>query len=141
LQNQNCLFFPYFHFVQSDLDSDWNWSTDSHFLFRNHVFQHYSLTIADSIITCRTKVVQFFCYFHVIQSNLNSDLKWPTGRNFVFQNHIFQHYLLTIADRLITSRTKVVHFFVYFHFVQSHLHSDQKWLTGQLNERDRVCCH
>ena len=65
------------------------WPTGGHFV-ENHVFQHYSLTIADSLITCRTKVVQFCFYFHLGWSDLDSNKKWPTGSHFVFQKSRFQ---------------------------------------------------
>ncbi len=84
----------------------------------------------DNHVGCRRKVVQFFSYLNFVHSKLHSNLKWPTGSHFVFWNHVFNHYSLTIVDRIITCRTKVVQGFFYFHFGQSDLDSNRKWPTG-----------
>jgi hypothetical protein len=64
-----------------------------HFV-ENHVFKHYSLTIADKIVTCRTKVHRVFSYLHFIHSHLYSNWKWPTGGHFVFPKLCFQNLLI-----------------------------------------------
>jgi len=80
--------------------------------FWNHVFNHYSLTIVDRIITCRTKVVRFFFYFNLGWSDLDSIKKWPTGSHFVFQKSYFQPILINYCR--------------YYHHLQNQ--SIQNWI-------------
>jgi len=46
------------------------WLPSNHFI-ETHVFLLYALTIVDSIITCRIKVIQFLVLFHIVQSDLD----------------------------------------------------------------------